>query len=420
MSSRRPVFFLSVVVIAFVFSFYEAPGALAQSYDLSREIGSGIFGTLTAPNDVAIGSDGKVVIADTSNMRVLILDEYGNMLNDFGVSEQFLPTGVDLTDDGQSLLVSDLLGSIYNVSTIDFSFNKWGTVGSGPGEFNAPSGVAAGPDGNVYVADTDNNRVQKFSPDGTFLSSWDNTGLLAPQGVAVDDQNGIVLVSDTDNGRIQVFNPNGNLLLIAGTGQFAEPAGISFGPDSNVYIADISQGRAQKFGPDGMFLDEIGTGFLFSPHGIAVDQGGNVYIADTGNNRIAVFTPDIVVIDRGRGQRDVNRPAGVAVIVDIQPDSYWMGALAEIYAWVEIPSIGINAYYVGTDVWVPFNDFTEMAPVLDAIPVFQSTNNVPVLVNSTAGLPPASFSFNICLDRQLNGIYNPSASTCGRVDITLH
>src|SRR5439155_23590105 len=85
----------------------------------------------------------------------------------------------------------------------------WGSAGTGNGQFNAPDGVATDGSGNVYVVDTFNNRIQKFSSTGTFLTTWGSSGtgngqFNAPYGVTVDGS-GNVYVADTDNNRMQKF-----------------------------------------------------------------------------------------------------------------------------------------------------------------------------------------------------------------------
>jgi chloramphenicol O-acetyltransferase len=94
-----------------------------------------------------------------------------------------------------------------------YSFiTKWGDIGSEDGQFVQPFGVAVDSSGNnVYVADSRNNRIQKFDSNGTFITKWGNTGsedgqFVFPLGVAVDSSGNNVYVADTSNNRIQVFS----------------------------------------------------------------------------------------------------------------------------------------------------------------------------------------------------------------------
>ena len=89
-------------------------------------------------------------------------------------------------------------------------FDQWGSSGSGDGQLNGPGGIAVDSAGNIYVADTGNNRVQKFGKSGQFLTKWGSIGSAngqfhRPEGIAVDS-NGNVFVADADNHRVQVFN----------------------------------------------------------------------------------------------------------------------------------------------------------------------------------------------------------------------
>ena len=88
--------------------------------------------------------------------------------------------------------------------------DDWGTYGTGDGQFLSPHGVAVASDGSVYVADSENNRIQRFTSAGVFVSQWGNEGtgdgqFLSPWGVAVASD-GSVYVADTGNNRIQKFS----------------------------------------------------------------------------------------------------------------------------------------------------------------------------------------------------------------------
>ncbi|MGA7370618.1 MAG: 6-bladed beta-propeller [Nitrososphaeraceae archaeon] len=90
---------------------------------------------------------------------------------------------------------------------------SWRTAGSEPGQFDGPAVVAFDSDGNVYVTDSGNQRVQKFTTDGSFITQWGEEGeddgqFSTPEGLAIDSASGKVYVSDTSNNNVQVFVPS--------------------------------------------------------------------------------------------------------------------------------------------------------------------------------------------------------------------
>jgi tripartite motif-containing protein 71 len=114
------------------------------------------------------------------------------------------------------VLFEDLVTNIgvavmYPVEQYSF-VTKWGSLGSSDGQFVKPQGIAVDlSSGNVYVADTDNNRIQKFTSNGTFITKWGSYGpgnyqFTAPTGIAVEPSSSYVYVADAFNNRIQVFD----------------------------------------------------------------------------------------------------------------------------------------------------------------------------------------------------------------------
>lgn len=214
---------------------------------------------------------------------------------------------------------------------------RWGgyevadtTINSGDrevdGKFSGPNGVAVDQAGNVYVVDTHNARIQKFTSDGVFIAKWGSAGTGDgqfdwPVGIAVDAA-GNVYVTDRGNDRIQKFSSDGAFITKwgsfgTGDGQFGNPnnvgytqylAGIAVDSAGYVYVTDYPNYRVQKFTSNGVFVAKwgsFGTGNgqfggtqigAVGPEGIAVDQAGFVYVTDAGNNRNQKFTSDGVYV----------------------------------------------------------------------------------------------------------------------------
>ena len=185
---------------------------------------------------------------------------------------------------------------------------SWGTEGGGPGQFRTPFGLTLDQKGNIYVVDTKNSRIQKLSPSGKPLAQWGTYGsgpgeFSGPQRIALDRE-GNMYVTDFNNNRIQKLSPRGRPLAQWGTlgtepGQFNGPYGIALDKQGNVYVSDYANVRIQKLSPQGRPLAVWGTsgeagsraGQFTRPEGMAVDAQGNVYVADAGNHRIQKLSP---------------------------------------------------------------------------------------------------------------------------------
>lgn len=181
--------------------------------------------------------------------------------------------------------------------------------GATPGALNTPFAVAVDSAGNAYVADSLNNRIQKFDQAGNLLLRWGARGtadgqFMYPRGIAVDSA-GNVYVSDTGNNRIQKFTAAGVFLYKWGSkgtvnGQFDTPYGIATDSTGNVYVADYLNNRIQKFTSSGVFLTKWGsygagsTQFRF-PEDVAVSANG-VYVTDGDGWAVKEFSPTGVAI----------------------------------------------------------------------------------------------------------------------------
>jgi len=203
-----------------------------------------------------------------------------------------------------SLFVADTYNNrIQRFSAAGAFLSTWGSYGSANGQFNEPSAVAVSAGGTVYVADSGNHRIQRFTTTGGFLGACGSEGrgdgqFSSPSGVAVVST-GIVSVADSGNHRIQGFSAV-----------------------SAVYVADSGNHRIQRFNATGNFLGAwgsqgTGNGQFQFPSGVAVGPDGTVYVADSGNHRIQRFTATGEFLgawgSQGSGDGQFSWPCGVAV-----------------------------------------------------------------------------------------------------------
>jgi sugar lactone lactonase YvrE len=167
-----------------------------------------------------------------------------------------------------------------------------GGHGSGKGQFEKPRGIAIDSAGNIFVADTNNGRIEKFSQNGTFVTS---IGLFeAPNGIAIDRAGNIYVAEIGAKHRVQKLGPDGTFIARWAPG-FYGPRRIAIGPDDSIYVVDSGDNRIVKLGPDGQVLaswgsEGSGDGQFIGLSSVAVDPITNkVYVTDPINRRIQVF-----------------------------------------------------------------------------------------------------------------------------------
>ncbi len=243
---------------------------------------------LLTPRAVAVGPDGRRVIADTGNHRIVIADANGGLVSAFG---------------SQCRLGEGAAGGCVDPDGA-------GALELGDGQFNEPWGVAVDAQGDIFVADTWNGRIQVFSADGQFLRKWgvfnttngelgDPYALFGPRGIAIDTA-GNLLVADTGNKRILQFTADGELVRQVGgggvlLGRFEEPTAVGVDPnDGSIFVADAWNRRIQKLSAALEPLAEWpvsswGSQHLYYKPYITVTGSGDVYVTDPENFRVLVF-----------------------------------------------------------------------------------------------------------------------------------
>ncbi len=210
---------------------------------------------------------------------------------------------------------------------------EWGTQGTVSGQFDRPTGVAVDEsNGDVFVVDSGNHRVQKFSGNGTYLTQWGSLGFgngqfNDPFGIVV--ARGFVYVVDAGNNRLQKFTTSGAYVTQWGTtgtgnGQFQQPRCVALDPGGDVYVTDFALNRVQKFTDMGAYITQWGTtgagnGQFNGLSGVAVSGGGDIFVTDAGNQRVQLFTSAGFFLAQwgtaGAGNGQFANPCGIAFAV---------------------------------------------------------------------------------------------------------
>ncbi|HEY6566958.1 MAG TPA: SMP-30/gluconolactonase/LRE family protein, partial [Actinomycetota bacterium] len=290
------------------------------------------------PRELTIGQDGNVYVADYTGTRVVVFNPNGTILRMFPDPPIQAPNGG--LNQAEDVAVSNATG-------------------------------------DVYVSDTWNHRIQRFSSTGAFLQKWgfrgnnDPNAMSYPRGIAVDQTNGNVWLNNTRTGDIKVYSSNGGFVRSFGTegltgqneyyyarGVWVAPNGIAYVPDSgnlrlksvtstgavrwivpcgapagsiyilmgctgvttdaqgNVWAAAPTEARIYKFASNGTLIAKYGAGNLGQPMDVA-QRNGLIYVADQGRNRIAVFNTSGVFQgafgSAGTGNLQFSKPTGLAI-----------------------------------------------------------------------------------------------------------
>lgn len=262
-----------------------APAAPASAVAQAQPDGSTIYGlgtdgkpVLSDPKDVAVAPNGRIYVTEGAANRVTMFNPDGSVAGSFGGS------------------------------------------GSGDGQFNEPWGISVAPNGNVYVADTWNHRVEYFDLSGKFLGKFGSLGdakgqvqdqpggFYGPRAIAISPQ-GDVYVTDTGNKRIEVFSSTGQFQRAFGgpgsaPGQFQEPVGLALDPDGTLWVADAWNTRIQHLSSTGDVLGSFpvpagweNQSVTNKPY-IAVGSDGNVTATFPDMGQIMTFTPTGSIVDR--------------------------------------------------------------------------------------------------------------------------
>jgi tripartite motif-containing protein 71 len=320
----------------------ECPGVTGTCpYVAATQVGQRAEGVVRFPQAVANGPDGSVYVADQGSHVVQVFGPDGVFRREVGIAGsrpgQLGAVGAIAVAGDNSLLVADGSNRIDRFDAAGQLLDSWGATGSAVGQFRfgAGGGNSAAAGGGlavsgsfVYVADTGNDRVLRFSLDGGHGAQIVPPGQLAnPRAIAVRGTR--LFVADDQHHRLVVYDTGGHLLHVvgengSGPGQLNFPYGVAADSAGRVFVADDLNHRVVRFSsaPDYRYKARWGSygtapGQLAYPRGLAVDAQGNVYVANTGDDRIDVFDRGGRLLRSfgasGRAAGQFDEPLGVAV-----------------------------------------------------------------------------------------------------------
>ncbi|MDH4209067.1 MAG: PQQ-binding-like beta-propeller repeat protein, partial [Anaerolineae bacterium] len=254
------------------------------------EQGSGP-GQFSSPRGLALDGEGNLYVADTGNRRVQVFDSQGSHLMSIADGRFEGPRYVTVDDLGR-IYVSDGAEMVHLFDGRGEPLQSFGQPGSLPSQFSQIADLVVDSAGELYVVDSGNARVQKFSLLRGLLYTLGDTGgetelLSRPQGIAVDAV-GNVYVADAGGGSILKYAPGGTSLGVVAT-DLGELRGMDIDAQGYLYAVDGAESVVLMIDAQGRIVKRLGEGQLSDPWGVAVDQGGRVYVSDAGHHRILVL-----------------------------------------------------------------------------------------------------------------------------------
>ena len=272
---------------------------VTKDHDFLGQIGTygAGLGGMMWPTSVVLDSAENLYLSDEYFNKVTKFDREGNPISEWGRKgsgdgEFNQPSGLLIR--GKVMYVVDSRNNRVQMYTLDGDFiGQWGSAGEGNGEFNLPWGICDDSEGNIYIADWRNDRVQKFDAQGTHIltiAGGANSVLDRPADVAVDSS-GTLFVADWGSQRLIVLDQMGNVLE-------TKRGEADLNPWSVEYLASQDDERNAResyvpvYQPDTGDPSEISARmepYLWDPVSVELDEDGRVYVLETGRHRFQIF-----------------------------------------------------------------------------------------------------------------------------------
>ena len=240
-----------------------------------------------APYNVAVHNSGDIFVTSYNNHCVCVFDKNGTKkatIGSRGSGDGQFNSPIGIAISGDVMFVGENGGNrIQKLTITGEPLMKFGTQGSGNGQLYRPWGMCLAPNGNVYITELSNRRVQVFNADGTFSSIIKGLGagvLKGPEAVAFDPS-GNLHVADRSSKCIKVFAADGNYIRQYGSEQLKGQVGIAVDQDGYCLVGDWDGKALCIFDPQGHFIHSVPT--AGTPCGVTLDNEGFVYVVDYSN-----------------------------------------------------------------------------------------------------------------------------------------
>jgi DNA-binding beta-propeller fold protein YncE len=252
--------------------------------------------TLGQCSAVDFDSQGRLYLFHRGKQPILCFDRHGKFVRSWGDNLIGKAHGLRV-DRRDNIWVTDIgHHTVFQFSPRGKLLLALGQVdkpGDGDHQFNKPTDIAFGPQGEIFVADGyGNSRVIKFASNGKYVGQWGRRGkgrgeFNLPHSIVVDAK-GRVLVGDRENNRVQVFNSSGKLLKV--WPGFA-PYGMELDTTGTLFVADGRANKVLRLDAHGKAIASWGRkgdgpGEFNMPHMLAVDSAGNLHVAEVGGQRL--------------------------------------------------------------------------------------------------------------------------------------
>ena len=209
---------------------------------------------LSEPFDVAVSRDGRVYVLDTERDSLFVFASDGRLEAEWGERwGLFDARGLAVDREGYIFVANTGDSVVLKVSPEGQVLERYGRPGFGPGDFSQLTDVAVDDDGNLYVVDTENERIQVLDREGEYLREWS----ISPANTfdsphIVWGMDGLLYLTDPEMARVVVYDEYGRLVTFWGEhgslqGQFSKPIGVGFDQRASVYVVDTYNHRIQQF-----------------------------------------------------------------------------------------------------------------------------------------------------------------------------